>query len=125
MPHYPEIDATYKYLAEELNKIGIVYIHLADHSAMGAPVVPKELKTLIRKIFKNSVILSGGYDLERAEIDLENSLGDLVAFGRPFINNPDLVERLWNGWPLSKELDSTLFYSPGEKGYTDYQVYQN
>ena len=50
-------------------------------------------------------------------------LGDLIAFGRPFINNPDLVERFVNGWPLSKELDTNSFYSPGEEGYTDYPVY--
>jgi N-ethylmaleimide reductase len=124
MPHYPEIDATYKYLTEKLSKIGIAYIHIVDHSPMGAPVVPRELKTMIRKNFKNSIILSGGYDLEKAENDLQNGLGDLVAFGRPFINNPDLVDRFRNGWPLSKELDTSLFYSPGEKGYTDYPIYK-
>jgi N-ethylmaleimide reductase len=124
MPHYPEIDATYKYLAEKLNKLDIVYIHLVDHSAMGAPPVPAELKKQIRTIFKNTLILSGGYDFQRAEDDVEKGLGDLVAFGRPFINNPDLVERLRNGWPLSKELDFNLFYTPGERGYTDYPVYQ-
>ena len=61
--------------------------------------------------------------MERAETDLNSGLGDLVAFGRPFISNPDLVERFRNGWPLSKNPDSSLFYSPGEKGYTDYPVY--
>jgi len=124
MPHYPEIDATYKYLAEQLNKIGIVYIHIVDHSAMGAPAVPLELKKMIRSIFKNSVIISGGYDLKRAEADLESGLGDLVAFGRPFLNNPDLVERLKNNWPLSQDLNFDLFYTPGEKGYSDYPAYK-
>lgn len=124
MPHYPEIDATYNYLAEHLNKIGIVYIHLVDHSAMGAPAVSPELKKQIRKSFKNSLILSGGYDLERAEADIESAAGDLIAFGRPFLNNPDLVARFKNGWPLAKELDFNLFYTPGEKGYTDYPAYK-
>jgi N-ethylmaleimide reductase len=124
MPNYPEIDVTYKYMAEQLNKLGISYIHLVDHSATGAPLVSIELKKLIRNSFKNSVILSGGYVLDRAEADLNSSLGDLVAFGRPFINNPDLVERLKNGWPLSKDLYFNLFYTPGEKGYTDYPVYK-
>ncbi|MEI6049746.1 MAG: alkene reductase [Bacteroidota bacterium] len=124
MHQYPEIDATYKYLAEHLNKIGIGYIHLVDHSAMGSPEVPLELKKQIRNIFKNTLILSGGYEPERAETDLINGLGDLIAFGRPFINNPDLVERFRNSWPLSKDLDFNLFYSPGEKGYIDYPVYK-
>lgn len=123
MPHYPEIDETYKYLADKLNKLGILYIHIADHSSMGAPEVPLELKRSIRKIFKHTLILSGGYTSERAENDLQSGLANLITFGRPFINNPDLVERITNGWPLSKDLDTSTFYSPGEKGYTDYSTY--
>lgn len=123
MPHYPEIDKTYKYLADKLNRIGILYIHLVDHSSMGAPEVPIELKRSIREIFKHTLILSGGYTAERAENDLQSGLADLITFGRPFINNPDLVERLVNGWLLSNNLDPGTFYSPGEKGYTDYPVY--
>jgi len=125
MPHYPEIEETYTYLAEQLNNIGIVYIHLVDHSAMGAPIVPVELKKKIRGIFKNTIILSGGYDKERAESDIESGLGDLAAFGRPFINNPDLVERFRNNWELSSDLKMDLFYSADEKGYADYPVYGN
>ena len=123
MPHYPEIDATYSYLAEQLNHAGIVYIHIVDHSAMGAPGVPMEMKKLIRSTFKNTIILSGGYDLERAEADIASGLGDLVAFGRPFINNPDLVDRFKNNWPLSEDLNMDLFYSAEEVGYTDYPSY--
>lgn len=124
MPPYPEIDETYTYLAEELNKLGIAYLHLVDHSAMGAPEVPLEIKKIIRTRFKNSLILSGGYDLERAEADIETGLADLIAFGRPFINNPDLVIRLENKLALSKELKMDLFYTPGEKGYTDYPSFK-
>ncbi len=120
MPHYPEIDKTYDYLAGQLDRIGIAYIHIADHSAMGAPEVPLSIKQSIRKIFRNSIILAGGYNLERAEADLLRELGDYIAFGRPFINNPDLVERFKNNYPLSEDLKMDLFYTPGEKGYTDY-----
>ena len=123
MPHYPEIDETYKYLAEKLNQMGIVYIHLADHSSMGAPEVPLDIKWAIRKKFEHTLILSGGYTIERAEKELESGLANLIAFGRPFINNPDLIERFANGWSISKELDMNTFYSPGEKGYTDYSIY--
>jgi len=123
MPHYPEIDATYQYLARQLNTIGIAYIHVVDHSALGAPAVPLAIKQTIRHTFKNTVILAGGYDLVRAEADLQSGLGDLIAFGRPFINNPDLVERSENGQPLSADLKMDLFYSADEKGYTDYPVY--
>jgi N-ethylmaleimide reductase len=124
MQHYPEIDATYKYLTKQLNKIGIAYIHIVDHSSMGAPAVPIEMKNLIGDNFKNSIILCGGYDKEKAEADLENGLADLIAFGRPFINNPDLVERMANNWPLSQTLHMDLFYNDDEKGYTDYPFYE-
>lgn len=123
MPYYPEIEATYKYLSEQLNKLDIAYIHLVDHSSMGAPFVPQELKKLIRKNFKNSLILSGGYNLDKAEEDVESGLADLVAFGRPFISNPDLVERLKQNWELSQNLKMDLFYTADEKGYTDYPVF--
>jgi N-ethylmaleimide reductase len=91
---------------------------------MGAPPVSSDLKRLIRNTFKNSIILSGGYNLEKAENDLKANKCELVAFGRPFLNNPDLVERFKNGWPLSQELDFNLFYTPGEKGYTSYPAYK-
>jgi N-ethylmaleimide reductase len=124
MPHYPEIEPTYRYLSEQFNKIGIAYIHIVDHSSMGGPVVPAEMKKMIRDNFKNGVILSGGYDKIRAEADIQHERGDLVAFGRPFINNPDLVERFKMGWPLSKRIYSDLFYTADEKGYSDYPLHQ-
>lgn len=124
MPHYPEIDATYDHLSVQLNNLGIAYIHIVNHSAMGAPAVPLEIKKRIRSNFKHTIILSGGYDLERAEADIQNGLGDLVAFGRPFINNPDLVNRFNNQWPLSQDLKMDLFYTADEKGYTDYPTYK-
>lgn len=125
MQPYPEIDETYLYLASELDKLGILYIHLVDHSAMGAPEVPAAMKKGIRERMKNTVILSGGYSKESAERDLANGSADLVAFGRPFISNPDLVARMQNGWALNMNLDPGTFYSADEKGYTDYPEYAN
>jgi len=82
-----------------------------------------ETKELIRKAFKNTIIVAGGYDKEKAEADLESGLGDLVAIGRPFLNNPDLVNRFENNWPASTDLKMDLLFSADEKGYTDYAVY--
>lgn len=123
MPHYPEIDATYDYLSTSLNKLGLVYMHLVDHSAMGAPAVPLEIKQTIRNNFKNTIILAGGFNQKSAEAAIENGLADLIAFGRPFINNPDLVERMQNGWPLNQDLKMDLFYTAEAAGYTDYPVH--
>lgn len=120
-PDYPEVDATYHYLAEELGKIGLVYIHLVDHSSMGTPQVPASIKREIRERFPNLLILSGGYDAERAEKDLQAGHADLIAFGRPFLANPDLVTRLKEGAELN-EPDPATFYTPGPDGYIDYPV---
>ena len=114
-----KMDAMYLRLIEELNNIGLVYIHVVDHSSMGAPEVSPELKARIRANFKGKYILSGGYDAVRANDDLDAQRGDLVAFGRPFIANPDLVQKLQNGAALTAP-DPGTFYTPGEKGYTDY-----
>jgi len=123
MPHYPEIEETYTYLAEQLNNRGIAYIHLVDHSAMGAPVVPFSIKKTIHAKFKNTMILTGGYNLVSAEADINSNFTDLVGFGRQFINNPDLVVRFKNSWPLAVVMDADTFYTPGEKGYINYPEY--
>jgi N-ethylmaleimide reductase len=105
--------------AAELGKVGLVYLHVVDHSAMGAPEVPASVKSRMREAFGGTVILSGGYDADRAEADLAAGHGELVAFGRPFLSNPDLVERFRRGAALSAP-DFATFYTPGEVGYTDY-----
>jgi len=118
MPFYDDMEADYTYLAQELDNIDPVYVHLVDHSAMGAPEVPAEIKEIFRDEFCNTLILSGGYDAERAEGDIP-ARADLIAVGRPFIANPDLPERWKNNAPMN-EPDYDTFYTPGEKGYTDY-----
>ena len=119
MPAYPTTEADYTYLAGELNGIGLVYIHLVDHSSMGAPPVPESMKATFRSVFKRTLILSGGFDAARAESDLAAGRCDLVAFGRPFLANPDLVRRWKTGAALNVP-DMSTFYTPGAKGYTDY-----
>ncbi|NHF57816.1 alkene reductase [Flavobacteriaceae bacterium TP-CH-4] len=106
-------------LATALDDLGLVYLHLVDHSSMGAPEVPDSIKNGLRKAFSRTFILSGGYDQERAEQDLSAGKGDLVAFGRPFIANPDLPERLKEDLPL-QEPNQDTFYTADAEGYTDY-----
>jgi len=119
MPDYPEMASDYAYLATKLNELGLVYVHLVDHSPMGAPEVPVSIKQAVRKAFKRSLILSGGYDAARAEKELEDKACDLVAVGRPFLSNPDLVAR-WKSGAALNEIDFGTFYTPGPKGFTDY-----
>ncbi len=119
MPAYASMEADYAYLAGQLNRAGLVYIHLVDHSSMGAPTVPESMKATFRSTFKRTLILSGGYDAARAENDLDEGKCDLVAFARPFLANPDLVAR-WKSGPVVNAPDLGTFYTPGPKGYTDY-----
>ncbi len=78
-----------------------------------------EIKQTIQTNFKNTIIICGGFDKEKAEAAIQKGRANLVAFGRPFINNSYLVERMANDWPLSQELHVDTFYSADEKGYTD------
>jgi N-ethylmaleimide reductase len=119
MPLYDDMEADYTYLVEELNARGLVYVHLVDHSSMGAPKVPDSIKQTFRDTFKGTLILSGGYDAARAEADLAARKADLIAIGKPFLANPDLVER-WQQGAAVNEPDMSTFYTPGAKGYTDY-----
>ena len=119
MPLYPEMEADYTYLAQKLNAAGLLYIHLVDHSSMGAPKVPDSMKATFRSVFKGALILSGGYNAARAESDLAAGKCDLVAVGKPFLANPDLVAR-WKAGAAVNAPDMATFYTPGPKGYTDY-----
>ena len=106
-------------LTEKLSDLGLVYLHLVDHSAMGAPPVPADFKKKLRAAFARTFIAVGGMEAESAEKILQAKEADLIAFGRPFISNPDLVARMKAGAAV-KAPDMATFYTPGEKGYTDY-----
>ena len=121
MPVYAAMDADYSWLAGELNARALAYVHLVDHSPMGAPPVPDSIKATIRAVFKGALILSGGYDAARAESDLAAGKCDLIAVGRAFLANPDLVAR-WKSGAAENAPDFSTFYTPGAKGYTDYPV---
>ena len=122
LSHYPEIDETYAYLANELQAIGVVYVHLLDPTRYGADAA----RTLItvRRHFTNTLILNGGFHtLDAVDEVLTSGRADLVAVGRPFISNPDFVDRLRAGIPLVTPNPAT-FYAAGPggfaDGYTDY-----
>lgn len=109
----------YDYIAEQLSAQGVVYIHVVE-GATGGPrdAAPFDYDAL-RKRFKNTYLANNGYDLDLASARLNSGKADLFAFGRPFISNPDLVERLSLNAPLAS-LDPTTLYGGGAKGYTDY-----
>lgn len=117
---YEELEATFIYLSKELAKLNISYIHIVDQRvAFSAPDFMTDIKKIIKENFKGIVISGGDVDsVEKAENILKGGL-DLVYIGRPYISNPDFVEKIQNETELVVP-DMSTFYSPGENGYTDY-----
>lgn len=122
---YVDIKDQYGSLALALGVLRLAYVHMVDHSSMGEPKPESSTVNLICDNFRRaggqSIILSGGYDRDRAEDNLARGTADLIAFGRHFIANPDLVARMKNRAPLA-DADQSTFYSPGPIGYTDYPL---
>jgi N-ethylmaleimide reductase len=109
----------YDHIVDGLEALKLAYIHVVE-GATGGPrdIAPFDYPSL-RKRFKRAYIANNGYDFALAEKMLADKAVDLIAFGKPFISNPDLVERLKRGAPLN-EWDKNTFYGGGAKGYTDY-----
>lgn len=121
---FADVNAQFLVLTKALSKLRLAYLHVLDHAAMGAPPVPAALKAELRSAFDGSFILAGGFDRAGAEAALLERRADLIAFGRPFLANPDLVERLRVDAPLNAP-DTATFYVPGAKGYTDYPTFED
>jgi 2,4-dienoyl-CoA reductase-like NADH-dependent reductase (Old Yellow Enzyme family) len=115
----PEPLSTYGYLARELDKLAVGYLHLNDQSGTWIHDMDHPLRERMRNDFRRTLILCGSFDGPRAEAALRSRMGDLIAFGRPYVSNPDLVERLMIDHELTP-CDSELFYAGGPVGYVDY-----
>ncbi|AJI82350.1 N-ethylmaleimide reductase [Yersinia enterocolitica] len=107
------------YLIEELNKRHIAYLHISEPDWAGGKPYSDAFRDAVRARFKGVIIGAGAYTAEKAENLIEKGFIDAVAFGRSYISNPDLVERLQQNAPLN-EPDGETFYGGGAKGYTDY-----
>jgi N-ethylmaleimide reductase len=113
----------FDYIVDQLNALKLTYIHVIE-GATGGPrdIAPFDYASL-RKRFAGAYVANNGYDFELANKVLAEGAADLIAFGKPFISNPDLVERLKRGAPLN-DWDKATFYGGGAKGYTDYPTLQ-
>jgi N-ethylmaleimide reductase len=109
----------FDHIVDGLNALKLTYIHVIE-GATGGPrdIAPFDYASL-RKRFKQAYVANNGYDFDLATKVLAADAADLIAFGKPFISNPDLVERLKKGAPLNA-FDKATFYGGGAKGYTDY-----
>lgn len=121
--HYDEIEATYKYLADELAKRQVAYIHLMDQQSKGSHALPAGFIERFRSWYKGTIILAGSMTRETAEKLINAGTIDIAGFGEPFISNPDLVERLQNNWELTPP-NRDLYYGLGSHGYTDWETYK-
>lgn len=120
----PDYRETFLYIAQQLNKYNLAYLHLLDGLAfgfheLGEPMTLEEF----RQVFNNSLIGNCGYTQQTAERAIVEKKADAIAFGRDFISNPDLVARFAHGWELNPPADMSVWYSSGEEGYTDFPSY--
>ena len=116
-PHVTYIEAI-----KILEEVGIAYLSIAEADWDNAPELPHDFRKDVRDTFSGRIIYAGRYTAERGARILEAGLADLIAFGRPFIANPDLPDRIANGWPLNA-VDASTMYGGTEKGYIDYPAY--
>jgi N-ethylmaleimide reductase len=116
-PHHTYIEAI-----KVLQEAGVAYVSIAEADWDNAPDLPEQFRRDVRSTFSGRIIYAGRYTAERGARLVEAGLADLIAFGRPFIANPDLPARISNGWPLNPLIPSTL-YGGTEAGFTDYPAY--
>jgi N-ethylmaleimide reductase len=122
-PNYRE---QFLHAAAALDRLDLGYLHVVDGLAFGFHKLGEPMTLAdFRGVFRGPIVGNCGYTLENAEAAVQEGLADLIAFGRPFISNPDLVERFANGWPLAPTASMTDWYSPtGAKGYTDFPTHR-
>jgi N-ethylmaleimide reductase len=118
-----EADASTLYVAKELTRRGVAYLHIAEPDWVGGAELTDEFRRQIRAEFSGLLIFCGGYSAAEADALIANGIGDAVGFGRPFLANPDLVERFRAGAELNVP-DQTTFYGGDARGYIDYPTLQ-
>ena len=114
---------TYTAAAALLNKLNVVYLHIAEVDWDDAPETPIEFKQAIRQAYQGTIIYAGRYDSDKAAQAINDGLADMIGFGRPFIANPDLPNRIKHDYPLATHDPATLF-GGAEQGLVDYPEYQ-
>lgn len=122
MHPFEDEEQTWLQLATELTSRKLAYVHLSDQQTLGEQAIPEGFLAKFKQAYSGILIIAGGFDKLKAEQYLEQNLADLIGFGRPYISNPDLVERMQHDWPLT-EPDRATFYGGDETGYTDYPCY--
>ena len=121
----PDFRETFRYVAKQLNRHEIGYLHVVDGLEFGFhDLGPSMTLKEFREVFKGPIIGNCGYTREKAEAAIRLGHADLISFGRPFISNPDLVERFSNGWPLNPPAGQEVWYSFDEVGYIDFPRYE-
>jgi len=123
MKAFADEAATWLTLAKALSLRHLAYVHTSDQAFLGHQAIPLGFLAEFRRAYRGTLIAAGGFDRDRGETALQQGRLDLVAYGRPFIANPDLVERMRNGWPLAAADQATFYGLHGPHGYTDYAAY--
>ena len=123
MRPFPEETETWMSIATALNARNLAYVHLNYQPTYHTAETPQGFSLKFRQTYHGTLIAAGGFNQEIAEVELEKGNFDLIAFGIPYISNPDLVERMQNGWPIADSDPGTYYGVIGARGYTDYLIY--
>lgn len=120
----PDFREQFTYVAKQLDRYRLAYLHVMDGTSFGFhDLGPAMTLHEFRKNFSGPLMGNVGYTKQAAGETVARGDADFIAFGRPFISNPDLVERFENDWPLAEPADMGVWYSSGEEGYTDFPRY--
>jgi N-ethylmaleimide reductase len=133
MPADPLVEETWLYVCEQLGRRQVAYLHLLyelmpkgnmESATFVQRHLPDDFLSKVRAVFPGAIVWCGGFTIrEKAQAALDTGLVDMIAFGRPYIANPDLAERLTFGWPLAEADRSTYYTRRGEVGFTDFAAY--
>lgn len=121
----PDYREQFTYAAQQLDKHDLAYLHVMDGLAFGFHELGEPMTLAeFRNVFAGPLIGNCGYDKASAETAVDNGQADMIAIGRPYISNPDLVERYRNDWPLAPDAEVGDWYTPaGANGYTSFPTY--
>ena len=122
----PDFRETFLYVAQQFSDTKLAWLDVLDGLAfgfheLGEPITLKD----IREVYDGRLMANCGYDRDQAEQAIADGMADFVAFGRPYISNPDLVERFANDWKLNDDAPQSVWYCPGQEGYIDFPFHEN
>jgi len=121
----PDFRAQFLYVTKQLDAFHLAYLHILIGTGFGFHGLGEPLTLRnFRDVYRGNIMANVGFDRDSAEDAIDSGGADLISFGRPYMSNPDLVERFANNWPLADEAPQDVWYSFGKQGYADWPTHR-